>query len=250
MDLNLKDKVALVTGAAGGIGRETAFLLAEEGARVIVSDMFLDEARKVEDEIKVKGGSAVAIKGDVVNYVEVSQMIEEVLKTFAKIDILINNAGIFPAKPIREMPEEDFDKVIAVNLKGVYNCTRAVVNHMIERRYGRIVSLSSTAGKVGSIASVSHYAAAKAGVMGFTKSIARELGEFNITANAVAPGPTDTPMLRGSRETIIEKAVKASPLGRLGHPREIANMIVFLASDAASFMTGEVVTIDGGWTMC
>jgi 3-oxoacyl-[acyl-carrier protein] reductase len=250
MDLNLTDKVALVTGAASGIGRETVLLLAEEGAKVIVCDVAIEEAQKVAGDVTAKGGHAIALKADVTDHAQVNRMAEQALQAFGKIDILVNNAGIFPSKPIQEMPEEAFDKVIAVNLKGVYNCTRAVVNHMIERRYGRIVSLSSTAGKVGSVARVSHYAAAKAGVMGFTKSIARELGEFNIAANAVAPGPTDTPILGSSRATIMEKAVKVSALGRLAHPREIASVIVFLASDAASYMTGEVVTIDGGWTMC
>lgn len=249
MDLNFKDKVALITGAASGIGRETALLLAEEGAKVIVNDIRSNEASKVVNEIKLKGRSGVALDADVSNYAKVDQMVREAIKVFGKIDILINNAGTFPSKPIQVMAEVDFDEVIAVNLKSVYNCVRAVVNPMIERRYGRIVSLSSIAGKVGSIAKLSHYAAAKAGIIGFTKSIARELGEFNITVNGVAPGPTDTPLLGAARET-IQKAAKASPLSRLAQPREIANLIVFLASDAASFITGQVITIDGGMTMC
>jgi 3-oxoacyl-[acyl-carrier protein] reductase len=249
VDLTFKDKVALVTGAGSGIGRETALLFADEGAKVIINDIRLVEALRLVREIESKGGSAIAIETDVSNFIEVKRMVEEGLKTFDKIDILINNAGIYSSKPIQEMAEVDFDVVIAVNLKSVYNCVRAVVNPMIERRYGRIVSLSSLAGKVGSIAKVSHYAAAKAGITGFTKSIARELGEFNITVNGVAPGPTDTPLLGAARDT-LQKAAKASPLGRLANPKEIANLIVFLASDAASFITGQVITIDGGMTMC
>ena len=249
MNLNLKEKVVLVTGAASGIGRETALLFAEEGAKVIINDLRRDDALKVVREVESKGRSAIAIEADVSNFAEAKRVVEEALKAFGQIDILINNAGIFPAKPIREMKEVDFDAVIAVNLKSVYNCVSAVVNHMVDRRYGRIVSLSSIAGKVGSIAKLSHYAAAKAGIIGFTKSIARELGEFNITVNGVAPGPTDTPLLGPARET-IQKAAKASPLGRLAQPGEIANLIVFLASDAASFITGQVITIDGGMTMC
>jgi len=249
MDLHLSDKVALVTGAGSGIGRETALLFAEEGAKVAVNDIFLDKAQEVVDEIKVKGGKAVAIKASVADFAEVSQMVEEVLRTFDKIDILVNNAGIYLAKPIQEMTEEEFDEVISVDLKGVYNCTRAVVNHMIDRRYGRVISISSVAGKVGSVANLSSYAAAKAGVMGFTKSIARELGKFNIAVNAVAPGTVDTPMLGPLRDTYREKIVKITPIARLAEPREMANVIVFLASDAASYVTGTVVTVDGGYTM-
>lgn len=218
MDLNLRDKVALVTGGASGIGRETVLLLAEEGAKVIVCDMVIDQAQKVADEAKAKGSNAVAVKADVTDHAEVNRMAEQALHAFGKIDILVNNAGIFPSKPIWEMPEEAFDRVIAVNLKGVYNCTRAVVNHMIERRYGRIVSLSSTAGKVGSVARVSHYAAAKAGVMGFTKSIARELGEFNIAANAVAPGQRIPPSSGHHEGRLWKRRLRQAPL-RGSHSR-------------------------------
>jgi 3-oxoacyl-[acyl-carrier protein] reductase len=147
------------------------------------------------------------------------------------------------------MSEEEFSEVIDVDLKGVFNCTRAVVNHMISQRYGKIVNISSVAGKVGSVANVSHYSAAKAGVMGFTKSIARELGRFGITVNAVAPGIMDTPMIEASRDILMKKIVKTTPLKRAAEPREVANVVVFLASDAASYITGAVVTVDGGYTM-
>ncbi|MCD6570496.1 MAG: SDR family oxidoreductase [Deltaproteobacteria bacterium] len=249
MDLDLRDKVALVTGAGSGIGEQTALLFAEEGAKVAVNDISFDSAQKVVGEIEKKGGNAIAIKANVASFTEVSQVVEEILETFGKVDILVNNAGIYPAKPIQEMDEEEFDMVINVDLKGVYNCTRAVVNHMIERCYGRIVSLSSVAGRVGSVANVSHYAAAKAGVLGFTKSIARELARFNINANAVVPGVVDTPLLGKSRDILMEKVIKTNPIPRLAESREIANVIVFLASDAASYMTGSVVTVDGGYTM-
>ena len=249
MDLHLRDKVALITGAGSGIAEQTALLLAEEGSEVIVNDIIADKAQKVADEIKVKGGNAIAIAANVAIYSEVRNMVEETLKTFSKIDILVNGAGIYHTKPIQEMTEQDFDQVINVDLKGVYNCTSAVVNHMIKRHYGRIISISSIAGKVGSVAKVSHYAAAKAGVIGFTKSVARELGQYNVTVNAVAPGPVDTPILGSLRDTIIERVVKVNPIARLAKPREIANVIVFLASDAASYLTGTVVTVDGGFTM-
>ena len=249
MDLNLREKVVLVTGAGSGIGEQTALLFAEEGSEVIVSDIVADRANKVADEIKVKGGKAVAIAANVAIYSQVRKMIEDALQSFDKIDILVNGAGIYNAKPIQEMTEKDFDEVINVDLKGVYNCTRAVVDCMINRHYGRIVSISSIAGIVGSVANVSHYAAAKAGVIGFTKSVARELGKYNITVNAVAPGPVDTQLLGSLRATLIERVVKVSPITRLAEPREIANVIVFLASDAASYVTGTVVTVDGGFTM-
>lgn len=249
MDLNLREKVALITGSGGGIGRSTALLFAEEGAEVVVNDISVEAAQKVVDEITSSGGHAIAIDANVKKYSEVSQMISQALNVFGKIDILVNNAGIYPTKAIQEMTEEDFEEVIDVNLKGVFNCTRAVVNHMIDRRYGRIVSLSSVAGKVGSVAKVSHYAAAKAGIMGFTKSIARELGQYNITANAIAPGAVDTPIFGAAKETIMQNLVKTCPLARLAEPREIANVIVFLSSDSASYLTGTVVTVDGGYTM-
>jgi len=249
MDLKLKNKIALVTGAGDGIGKQTALLFAEEGAKVVVNDMSLDRAQRVVNKIKEKDGDAIAVEADVASSSAVNQAVEEALRIFGKIDILVNNAGIYPTKPIQEMNEEDFDLVISVDLKGVYNCTRAVVNPMIERRYGRIISLSSVAGKVGSVANVSHYAAAKAGVLGFTKSVARELAKFNINVNAVAPGIVDTALLGESRDTLLAKVIKANPIPRLAKPREIANVVVFLASDVASYLTGSVVTVDGGYTM-
>ena len=226
MNLDFKEKVALLTGAASRIGRETALLFVEEGAKVMINDLRRDEALRVVREVESKGGSAIAIEADVSNLAEAKRMVEEALKAFGQIDILINNAGVFPAKPIRERTEIEFDRVMGIHLKSVFNCVRVVVNSMVERGYGRIVSLSSVAGKVGSINQVSHYAAAKAGIIGFSKSIGRELGQFNITVNGVAPGLTDTPNLGASREN-IQKAAKASPLGRLAQPREIANLIVF-----------------------
>lgn len=249
MDLKLMDKVAFVTGAGDGIGEQTAVLFAEEGAKVVVSDIFLDRAQRVVNKIKEKDGDAIAIEADVASFNEVNQAVEEALRTFGKVDILVNNAGIYPTKPIQEMNEEDFDLVISVDLKGVFNCTRAVVNPMMGRRYGKIISLSSVAGKVGSVANVSHYAAAKAGVLGFTKSVARELARFNINANAVVPGIVDTALLGESRDTLLAKVIKANPIPRLARPREIANVVVFLASDVASYITGSVVTVDGGYTM-
>lgn len=249
MDLKLMDKVAFVTGAGDGIGEQTALLFAEEGAKVVVSDISLDRAQRVVNKIKEKDGDAIAVKADVASFSEVSQAVEETLRTFGKVDILVNNAGIYPTKPIQEMNEGDFDLVISVDLKGVYNCTRAVVNPMMGRRYGRIISLSSVAGKVGSVANVSHYAAAKAGVLGFTKSVARELARFNINANAVVPGIVDTALLGELRDTLLAKVIKANPIPRLAKPREIANVVVFLASDVASYITGSVVTVDGGYTM-
>lgn len=249
MNLKLKDKVALVTGAGDGIGEQTALLFAEEGARVVVNDISLDRAQGVVNKIKEKDGDAIAVEADVASANEVNQAVEEALRIFGKVDILVNNAGIYPTKPIQEMNEEDFDLVISVDLKGVYNCTRAVVNPMIGRRYGRIISLSSVAGKVGSVANVSHYAAAKAGVLGFTKSVARELAKFNINVNAVVPGIVDTALLGESRDTLLAKVIKVNPIPRLAKPREIANVVVFLASDVASYITGSVVTVDGGYTM-
>jgi len=249
MDLHLKEKVALVTGAGSGIGEQTALVFAAEGAKVVVNDISLDKAKSVAEAIKGKGGEAIAVKANVAILPEINGMVEEALWAFGKIEILVNNAGIGVGSPIQEMSEEQFDEVIGVDLKGVFNCTRAVVNEMIERRYGRIVSVSSVAAMVGSVANLSHYSAAKAGVIGFTKSIARELGKFNITANVVAPGAVDTPLIAWARDVYLEKIVKNNPITRLAQPIEIANIIAFLASNVASYITGTVVTVDGGYTM-
>ena len=154
-------------------------------------------------------------------------------------------------KPIQKMTEEEFDEALRVNLKGVFNGTRAVVGHMIEQEYGRIISISSVAGKVGAVNFLAHYAAAKAGVIGFTKSVARELGKFNITVNAVVPGAVDTPIITPAiRPKVMEKVVSNNPIARMAHPREVASLIAFLASESAGYITGTVATIDGGFTMC
>ncbi|MBN1365512.1 MAG: 3-oxoacyl-ACP reductase FabG [Syntrophaceae bacterium] len=251
MDFGLKDRVAIVTGAGQGIGAATALLLSEEGAKVIVNDLSKDNAEKIASSITMQGGEAVAIQADVGAAIEVNQMVNETIDRFGKIDILVNNAGKGKPIPIQEMMEEQFDEIQRVNLKGVFNVTRSVINHMIEAKYGRVISLSSVAGKVGAVNNLSHYAAAKAGVIGFTKSIARELGKYNITVNTVVPGAVDTQILTSEmRVNIMEKIIKNNPIARMAQPREIACLIAFLASDSAGYITGTVATIDGGFTMC
>jgi 3-oxoacyl-[acyl-carrier protein] reductase len=244
----LKDKVAIVTGAGQGIGRGIALSLAKEGAKVVVADI-TDKRFEVVKEIEALGSQALAVKCDVSNREDVASMVKETLNKFRRVDILVNNAGIYPFKPFADMTEQDWDRVLNINLKGVFYCVKAVLPKMIEQKYGKIVNLSSIAGSVVGFPSLVHYSASKAAILGFTRALALEVAPHKINVNAIAPGPIDTPGTTAPDVTIMEQTKKMIPLGRMGLPQDIANLAVFLASDKSSFITGQCIVSDGGYTL-
>lgn len=245
----LKGQTALVTGASRGIGRSIALGLADLGANVAVNYAGSEAAAaEVVEAIQAKGVSAIAIKSNVGRAEEADAMVKQVLETFGRIDILVNNAGITRDNLIMRMKEEEFDQVIETNLKGVFNCLKAVTRPMMKQRYGRIINISSVVGTLGNPGQA-NYVAAKAGVIGLTKSAARELASRGITVNAVAPGFIDTDMTRELPEDMREGLLGGIPLARLGQPEEIAGVVAFLATSSASYMTGQVLHVDGGMYM-
>ena len=243
--LKLTGKVALVTGAAQGIGKAVALLLARNGADIVVSDINLEKAEETAKEIESIGRKAMAIKVNVANLNDVEQMVEAILEKFGKIDILVNNAGITRDKLILRMTEEDWDAVLNVNLKGTFNCTKAVVRHMSKQRSGKIVSIASVVGEMGN-AGQANYSASKAGVIGFTKTIAREFAQRGINVNAIAPGYIETPMTEGLPEKAKEELKRLIPMERLGKPEDVAEAVLFLVSEASSYITGQVLNVNGG----
>jgi 2-hydroxycyclohexanecarboxyl-CoA dehydrogenase len=246
-----KDKVAIITGGAQGIGEAIARKLAAEGATVAILDIQHDRARLVADNISSEGGNAIAVSMDITDSPNVRNAVKEVEKRFGRVDILVNNAGWDKAAPFIELAEELWDKVIAINLRGPITVTRAVLDGMISRNYGRIVSIASDAGRVGS-SGESVYSACKGGIIAFTKTLARELVRYNILVNCVCPGPTETPLIGGMREEspkLVEALQRAVPMRRLGNPEEIAAAVAFLASDEASYITGQTLSVSGGLTM-
>lgn len=245
----LKGQTALVTGASRGIGRSIALALADMGVNVAVNYSGNEEAANaVVTEIKAKGVEAIALKANVGKSAEADALVKQVLDTWGRIDILVNNAGITRDNLIMRMKEEEFDQVIETNLKGVFNCLKAVTRPMMKQRYGRIINISSVVGALGN-AGQANYVAAKAGVIGLTKSAARELASRGITVNAVAPGFIDTDMTRELPEDMREKLMGDIPLARLGKSEEIAGVVAFLASSAAGYMTGQTLHVDGGMYM-
>lgn len=247
----LAGRVALVTGAGRGIGAATAKRLAEEGARVTLADLDIEGCERVAQEIASLGSEAVAVRCDVSNSADAQQAVNTAIERFGQLDILVNNAGILRDNLLFKMTDDDWDSVLDVHLKGAFLCSRAAQKHMVERKYGRIVNLSSTSalGNRGQ----ANYSAAKAGMQGFTRTLAIELGQFGITANAVAPGFIDTDMTRAtaqrlglSPEQFQQGMSQLIPLRRVGQPSEVANVIAFLASDDASYVSGQIIYVAGG----
>jgi 3-oxoacyl-[acyl-carrier protein] reductase len=243
-----EDRVAIVTGAGQGIGRAIALELAKDGIRVVVSDANHDTALQTAEEIQSFGRQALAIKTDVANSGDVSEMVETAVAEFGRVDILINNAGIARSGTLLKLTEDAWDEVLDVNLKGIFRTTKAVARHMMEARYGKIVNVSSIYGRTGVVGD-SNYAASKAGIVGFTKSTARELARHDINVNAILPGMVDTPLLRGIPDRYLKPMIEEIPLRRVGTPEDIANVAAFLVSDEASYITGAAIEVTGGWRM-
>jgi NAD(P)-dependent dehydrogenase (short-subunit alcohol dehydrogenase family) len=247
--MRLKDKIAIITGAGQGIGRATALSLAREGADIVVNDIEVPLAEKVAQEIASLDRKALPFKADVSISQDVKEMVETTLERFGKIDILVNNAGIVSQpKPFWETSENDWDKEIAVNLKGVLNCSKSVIKSMMDNKYGKIVNISSASGKWGT-PDVAVYSATKAAVIGFTKALARGLAPYGINVNCIAPGPIKTALLEGAPQELINMIVQTVPINRIGIPEDIAAMATFLVSDESSFITGQAFSVDGGRTM-
>ena len=248
-EIVLEDKIAIVTGAAQGIGRGIALMLAESGAKVAVVDIS-DKIDEVVQAISDLGSSGLALKCNVADHEEVHKVSEKVFEKYGRVDILVNNAGIYPFKPFVEMTEENWDKVMNVNVKGIFNFTKAVLPKMIERKYGKIVNLSSVAGEELGYANLVHYSASKAAILGFTRSLALEVARYGINVNSICPGAIETPGAAGqiSRE-LYEQTKNSIPLGRWGKPEDIANTVVFLVSEYASYITGQCIIVDGGLTI-
>ncbi|AEM73222.1 3-oxoacyl-[acyl-carrier-protein] reductase [Caldicellulosiruptor acetigenus] len=245
----LKDKVALITGASRGIGRAIALKFAQNGANVIINySSSQSQAEELKEEIEKIGTKAMIIKCDVSNADEVSQMFSQVEKEFGRLDILVNNAGITKDGLILRMNEEDFDKVIAINLKGAFLCARAAAKMMVKQRSGNIINISSVVGIAGNIGQA-NYAASKAGIIGLTKSLAKELASRNIRVNAIAPGFIKTDMTEVLSDKVKEVMLSSIPLGRFGKADEVANVALFLASNLSSYITGQVIVVDGGMIM-
>jgi 3-oxoacyl-[acyl-carrier protein] reductase len=254
MSITLNNRVAVITGGAHGIGRETALTFARAGASVAIWDLAEPAGRAIAAEIEADGGQAAFVKVNVTSQAEVETAVAETLNQFGRIDILINNAGITRdaqlvkvknGEIVDRMSEADFDAVISVNLKGVFNCTQAVVPTMIRQRYGRIVSASSIVGLQGNFGQT-NYVASKAAVIGMTKVWARELGKRGITVNAIAPGFIATEMTQGMPESVLAAMVQHTPVGRIGQPQDIAYAYLFLASEPADFINGVTLSVDGG----
>lgn len=245
----LKNKVALVTGASRGIGRAIALTLAHYGAIVVVNYCGSKEkADEVVNQIIENGGTAVAYQADVADFEAVKTMFSDITKEYGRIDILVNNAGITRDNLILKMSEEEFDAVINTNLKGVFNCLKQASRIMLKQKEGRIINISSISGVVGNPGQA-NYCAAKAGVIGITKSLAKELGSRGITVNAVAPGYINTDMTAVLKDDLKEKVTELIPLKRLGEVEDIAETVAFLASDKASYITGQTIQVDGGLGM-
>ncbi len=246
--MSLIGKVALVTGAAQGIGRDIALALATDGADVSICDVNLEAAQKTAAEIEAKGKKSLALKTNVAASADVTAMMEQVVEKFGRVDILVNNAGITRDGLILRMKDEDWDLVLSINLKGAFLCAKAALKYMTKQRSGTIINIASIVGAMGN-AGQANYVASKAGLIGLTKTIAREYANRNITANAVAPGFIETAMTKALPENVRQELAKQIPVGKLGTPEDVANAVRFLASPWASYITGQVIHVNGGMYM-
>lgn len=244
--MDLTGKVALVTGAGLGLGRAISCKLAENGAKVVVNDVVKENGEATVAIIKSGKKDATFVKADISKWDAAKDLIEKVVETYGKIDILVNNAGITRDMLMRDMQEDDWDSVLNINLKGAFNCCKFATPYMVEQKYGKIINLSSRAhmGNPGQ----ANYSASKAGIIGLTRSMALEFGRYNINVNAIAPGMINTEGVRGlaKYDMVVERALKITPLKRLGEPQDVANLVHFLVSDYSSYITGEVIHITGG----
>jgi len=244
--MDLSNKVAIVTGSGRGIGRAIALKLAESGATIVITDIG-DAAtvKSVAEEVRAMSRESLTVLADISLSSDVDRMVAETVAAYGKVDILVNNAGITRDQLVLRMSDEDWDKVLNVNLKSVFLCTRAVLRHMIKQRWGRIVNIASIVGITGN-AGQANYASAKAGIIGFTRTIAKEVASRSITANAIAPGFIDTQMTQQLEEKQRQELEKRIPLGYLGTPRDVAEAVAFLATEEARYITGQVLNVDGG----
>ncbi len=247
--MSLEGKIALITGSSRGIGAATAIKFAENGANIVINyNSNYKKAEELAEKIKRFERKVICIKANVANLSEVDNLIKKTLEEFDKIDILVNNAGITSDKLLLRMSEDNWDKVMSTNLKGTFNCTKSVIRHMLKKRSGKIINVSSVVGIMGNMGQ-SNYAASKAGIIGFTKSIAKEVGSRGINVNAIAPGYIETEMTKNLSEDIRNEMLKSIPLNKFGNVEDVANLITFLASDAANYIHGQLINVDGGMLM-
>ncbi len=242
--MDLTDKVAIITGARRGIGREIAVTFAKAGADITIIDLDLEDLKKVSKEIEKTGRKALPLEIDITDKDKVEKMVDTTVEEFGKVDILVNNAGIAIMKPFIELSEEDISSILDVNLKGCFFCCQAVLPEMIKRHYGKIINIASISGMVG-LATESAYSASKAGVIALTKTLAMEMGEYEINVNAISPGSIETEMTKNLHHP---KLMDILLIRRMGKPEEVANLALFLASPQSDYITGTTILIDGGWT--
>ncbi len=249
--MDLKDKIAIITGARRGMGKSHALKLAKAGAKVMVSDISEEECEIVVEEIRKNGGEAMAVKCDVTKKGEVENMVKKTVDKWGRVDILVNNAGICQFKPFVDLTEEEWDRTLNINLKGEFLCAQAAAKEMVKQKSGAIVNIASVVmGQIGKgMAGLAHYSASKGGIAALTKTLALELAPYNIRVNAISPGAIDTPMAASTKDDpkILEQTLAMIPMHRMGKAEEVSNLVLFLVSDASSYITGSIVVIDGGW---
>lgn len=248
---DLKGKVAIITGAKQGMGKADAMLFAQNGAKVVVADISQEECQQVVDEIEKNGGEALAVKCDVTSEKEIEELVNKTVEKFGRVDILVNNAGICQFKPFLDLTEEEWQRTLDINLKGYFLCAKACAKEMVKQKSGVIINIASIVmGQMGKgMAGLAHYSASKGGIAALTKTMAVELARHNIRVNTIAPGAIDTPMAASAKsdQKVLEQTLAMIPLGRMGKPEEIASTVLFLSSEASSYITGSIVVVDGGW---
>jgi len=248
---NLKNKVAIVTGARRGMGRTHALILAKAGAKVVVSDISLEDCEKVVKEIKKTKGQAIAVECDISNKNQVDEMVKKTVEKWGRVDILVNNAGICQFKPFLDLTEEEWDRTININLKGYFLCSQVAAKQMAKQKKGVIVNIASVAmGQQGiGFPNIVHYCASKGGIVAMTEALALELAPYNIRVNVISPGMIETPMVESIKQDpkTVEALLAQVPMRRMGAPEEVSNLVLFLVSDESSYMTGSTVVVDGGW---